>query len=140
MRSIFLKVAVFALVVAGWSVAVELHDRFRTFTRELLKSEYLNDWQDDTVNKINELVALHGGDSTLTVHGAFDTLSALNDAQLTLKNPLFSLSADDSIYIHLSHLVRIHADTLWIGGEPPLDPSWAIGTTAGARAHCSPRS
>lgn len=137
MRQRLLSTLCAIVVLWGSAEAVELHDRFRTFTRELLKSEYLNDWQDDTAAKINELVAFHPADSTKSGTATHDTLAANGDAQITTMDPLVSLSASDSLKFHRANIDRAHLDTLFVGPVPATAPSWAVGVTAGHQSHFS---
>ena len=137
MRQRLLSTLCAIVVLWGSAEAVELHDRFRTFTRELLKSEYLNDWQDDTAAKINELVAFHPADSTKSGTATHDTLAANGDAQITTMDPLVSLSASDSLKFHRANINRAHFDTIFVGPVPATAPSWAIGVTAGHQSHFS---
>ena len=137
MRHRLLSTLCAIVVLWGSAEAVEVHNRFRTFTRELLKSEYLNDWQDDTAAKINELVAFHPADTTKSGTATHDTLAANGDAQITTMDPLVSLSASDSLVFHRANIDRAHIDTLFVGPVPATAPSWGVGVTAGYQSHFS---
>jgi len=115
MRRFAKLLIVFALLpVAGY--ALSSISAYKTFTREILTSADLNASFSRLLDDgINPLILKHPGDSTKTVFGAFDTLVANPGPNITVKFPLASLSADDSLNYHLAHIRRANADTVVVG-------------------------
>lgn len=110
--------------------------RYKTFTREPLISADLNAWQDATNTGINNIgVFVPGGatgDSIDIKNAAHDTLTAKDIAKIVLKDPLVSLSASDSLLMHLINIRRVNGDTLWLGA-PNVALVFSGGGTAGKR-------
>lgn len=77
--------------------AISTISRYKTFSREVLTFAALNAWQDHTNSKINELVAIHPGDSTLSAVVRTDTLRSYNQTALYVQDPLRGLADADSL-------------------------------------------
>ena len=105
-------------VLIGMPAAVEAIStlsRYTTFSRQVLTFSALNDWQDHTNAKINELVAVHPGDSTRTAVVGTDTLESKDQTQITLKDPLISMDSSDSLGLHTGRIDTFDVDTLSLG-------------------------
>ena len=119
-----------SLVGVNW--ALTSITAYKTFTREVLTSSDLNQSFSRLVGGINSLIALHPGDSTVTVLGSHDTLTTRVTGKIVFNDPLVSKSSADSVLLHLANIQRINADSLYIAGQPIA--GFSFGVTAGQRA------
>lgn len=131
MRKLALSILV-ALSVASTGWALSSISAYKTFTREILTSSDLNSSFTTVISGVNNLIAIHPGDSTKTAIGAFDTLVAVPGPNLVVNDPLTSKSASDSLNYHLARIRRLNADSVYIGGTPVVGFSLAV--SAGDRA------
>jgi hypothetical protein len=72
---------------------------YKSFTREVLTSSDLNSSFTAIITGVNNLIALHPGDSTKTGIGAHDSLTTASTATITIKNPLVFYDNTDSLVV-----------------------------------------
>ena len=117
------------LLVAVQAQALTSITAYKTFTREVLTSDDLNQSFTTVITGINSLIAKFPGDSVKTTYGAFDSLVAKPGPNLVVLDPLVSKSADDSLNYHLANVDRLNADTLNSTGTTTLDTLSVSGPT-----------
>lgn len=102
---------------------------YRTFIREILTPDHLNNLQTHYTTKLNEIIDKFPGDSLSVVLVATDTLTAKIIGRIMVKDPLVSVSALDSMLYHLANFKRVNADTIVVTGSVTTDTLTATGTT-----------
>lgn len=133
-RRLILLVVV--LGVPASVLGVTSMSNYRTFTREILTPDHLNNLQTSYTNKLNEIIPFvpsgATGDSLKAPTVSTDTLATKSTSKVTLKDPLVSLSASDSLLFHLANIKRANLDSIY-SGYPGLTPTFSVAVTAGRR-------
>uniref|UniRef100_A0A6M3KA70 Uncharacterized protein n=1 Tax=viral metagenome TaxID=1070528 RepID=A0A6M3KA70_9ZZZZ len=128
----FTTAVLLTAVTAAWGLTSI--SAYKTFTREVLTSSDLNSSFSTVITGVNNLIAIHPGDSTLTTRGVFDSLDAYPGPNLNILRTVVFRDNQDSLVVP----GRISGDTvkvddqLWIGMSAPI-VGWSGGTTAGTR-------
>jgi len=129
--SLFLLVAILVGgVVDTWAGLTTLARRKSYSSGEVFTASDYNNDLDHFINAYNLIVPYFQGDSLKVVIVASDTLVSKAIAKIVVKDPLVSLTANDSLLFHLANIRRINADSLYIG--TPL-AGFSVGFTAGKR-------
>lgn len=101
-----------ALTAPAWSISTV--SRYKTWGREILTSADMNALQDHLNNKINELVAIHPGDSTKTNVVRTDTLRSKDQVRILFEDPLIAEAPADSFGAENGRIDTLASDTLTV--------------------------
>jgi len=135
MRRYLLALSVLLATTTGLSALSSVSARKSYSAGELFTASDYNADRSETVGWVNNLIALHPGDSTKTVFGAHDTLVSRSIGQIITKHKIASLAAEDSLEFHIANIGRANVDSLYLGGTPIV--GFVTGVSAGKRAFYS---